>query len=86
MIELKQLSVGYNGKTVVQDVNLKFVPGEVLVLLGPNGSGKSTLLKTALGLLPAMGGEICYDGKKIQEMKRKEIARKAAFLTQSRKK
>lgn len=84
MIELKQLSVGYNGKTVVQDVNLKFVPGEVLVLLGPNGSGKSTLLKTALGLLPAMGGEIFYDGKKIQEMKRKEIARKAAFLTQSR--
>ncbi len=84
MIELKNVSAGYLGKNVVQNVSLDFVPGQVTVLLGPNGSGKSTLLKAALGLLEASSGEILYDGVNLRCMKRKEIARKAAFLTQSR--
>ena len=84
MIELKNVTAGYGGKAVVEDVTLNFPMGEVTVLLGPNGSGKSTLLKAALGLIPAMGGAICYDGVDIQRLSRKEIARQAAFLTQSR--
>ena len=84
MIETRQLSAGYFGKTIVKNISLKFRPGEVLVLLGPNGSGKSTFLKAALGLLPATGGEILYDGVDIRQMKRKEIAKKAALLSQSR--
>lgn len=84
MIQVKNLSAGYYGKTVVKNVTLDFVPGQVLVLLGPNGSGKSTLLKAALGLIPAMGGEILYDGVNMKQLKRKQIAQKAAFLSQSR--
>ena len=84
MIQLRNVSAGYLGKTVVEDVTLDFEPGKVMVLLGPNGSGKSTLLKAALGLIPSLDGEILYDGVEIKKMKRKEIARKAAFLTQSR--
>lgn len=84
MIQLKNLTVGYGGEVVVKHVSIDFQPGEVLVLLGPNGSGKSTLLKAALGLLPAMEGEVLYDGTEIRRMKRKEVAQKAAFLTQSR--
>ena len=84
MIQLKNLSAGYGGKAVVKNVSLDFLPGEVLVLLGSNGSGKSTLLKAALGLLPAMEGEVLYDGMELHRMKRKKIAQKAAFLTQSR--
>ena len=84
MIQLKQLSAGYSGSPVIRDVTLEFLPGQVLVLLGPNGCGKSTLLKAALGLLPSMGGQILYDGIEITQLSRKEIARKAAFLTQSR--
>lgn len=84
MITVKNLCAGYAGKTIVKDVSMEFKPGEVLVLLGPNGSGKSTFLKAALGLLPAMSGEICYDGVNMKQMKRKEIAQKAAFLSQSR--
>lgn len=38
-------------------------PGEVLCLLGPNGGGKTTLLKTALGLVPALGGAVKVDGE-----------------------
>lgn len=84
MIQLKQLSAGYSGSPVIQDVTLDFQPGQVLVLLGPNGCGKSTLLKAALGHLPSMGGQVLYDGVAITQLSRKEIARKAALLTQSR--
>ena len=52
MIQTRQLSAGYLGKTIVKDITLDFHPGEVLVLLCPNGSGKSTFQKAALGLIP----------------------------------
>ena len=84
MIQLNGLTAGYSGKPVVRDISLDFLPGEVLVLLGPNGSGKSTLLKAALGLLPLMGGQVLYDGVDIRRMNRRQVAQKAAFLTQSR--
>lgn len=84
MIQVRNLSAGYFGKTIVKDVTLEFVPGEVIVLLGPNGSGKTTLLKAALGLLPTMEGTILYDGVDMKQLKRKQIAQKAALLSQSR--
>ncbi|MBR3770253.1 MAG: ABC transporter ATP-binding protein [Lachnospiraceae bacterium] len=84
MIQVKNLSAGYFGKTIVKNVTMDFVPGEVLVLLGPNGSGKTTLLKAALGLIPSMEGEILYDGVSMKQLSRKQIAQKAALLSQSR--
>ena len=84
MIRLNNLSAGYFGKSTIHKITMEFEPGKITVLLGPNGSGKSTLLKAALGLLPPMNGEVLYDGVDIRQLKRRQIARKAAFLTQSR--
>lgn len=84
MIELKNVSAGYSGKNVIHQISMSFPAGKVTVLLGPNGCGKSTVLKVSLGLLPISSGEIYYEETEINQMKRKEIARKAAFLTQSR--
>lgn len=84
MIELKNVSAGYSGKNVIHQISMSFPPGKVTVLLGPNGCGKSTVLKASLGLLPISSGKIYYEETEIHQMKRKEIARKAAFLTQSR--
>ena len=84
MIQLNNLSAGYFGKPIIQNITMDFTPGKVTVLLGPNGSGKSTLLKAALGLLPQMIGEVLYDGVDIRQLKHRQIAQKAAFLTQSR--
>lgn len=83
MIKVNKLSVGYGGKEVVKNVSLEFKPGKVTVLLGPNGSGKTTFLKAVLGLMPMSGGQIFYDDTEIRQMKRKEIAKKAALLTQN---
>lgn len=84
MIEIRNLSAGYRGRHVLEDVSVDFRPGEVLVLLGPNGCGKSTLLKAALGLLDKAQGDVLYDGKSIVTLSRRQIAQRAAFLTQSR--
>ena len=84
MIELKHLSAGYGGKAVVQDVSVPFPAGQVTVLLGPNGSGKSTLLKAALGLIDPGREQVFYDGIPIEKLSRRQVARSAALLSQSR--
>ena len=84
MIELQNVTVGYGGKPVLREVSMAFPPGQVTVLLGPNGCGKSTLMKTALGLLPRQGGEILYDGGDLARLTARQVARKAAYLPQSR--
>lgn len=84
MLEVKNLSVGYPGRTVLEDVSLAVRPGRVLVLLGPNGCGKSTLLRTMPGLLPPLGGEILLDGKPLGNYGPRQAAQKIAYLPQSR--
>ncbi len=54
----RELSVGYDGKAVVQHLNFEVFAGDYLCIVGENGSGKSTLMKTLLGLQPPVGGKI----------------------------
>lgn len=82
MIELHNVSAGYHGRAVLQGVDLAFAPGQVLALIGPNGSGKSTLLRAALGLVPCLGGEVLYDGVPLRRLSARQVAQKAAFLSQ----
>lgn len=84
MIETRGLRAGYRGRDVLHDINVSFPPGCVTVLLGPNGCGKSTLLRTVLGLQPAAGGEVLVDGTPLGELSPGELARRAAYLPQSR--
>lgn len=84
MIELCHVCAGYGDTTVLHDVSLSIQPGEVLILIGPNGCGKSTLLRTALGMIPKSGGEIRIDGREISACSARDVAQRAAFLTQSR--
>ncbi len=84
MLEIKNLSAGYPGKPVLPDVSLSIPAGKVTVLLGPNGWGQSTLLKALCGILPAKNGRVLLDGEDLLSLPPKLLARKVAYLAQSR--
>ena len=54
----QNLTVGYDGRTVLQGLNFEVNPGDYLCIVGENGSGKSTLMKTILGLQTPISGTI----------------------------
>lgn len=84
MIEVKYLTAGYPEKQVLRSIDLTIPEGKVTVILGPNGCGKSTLLKAMCGVLPAQSGEVLVDGQNILALPQKMLARKVAYLAQSR--
>lgn len=57
-------------KRVLDGVSLTIRPGETYALCGMSGSGKSTLGRVMLGLIPATGGHVCYDGKELSTILR----------------
>lgn len=57
-LSCQNLTVGYDGRTVLQGLNFEVNPGDYLCILGENGSGKSTLMKTILGLQAPISGTI----------------------------
>lgn len=75
MLEVKNISSGYDKKKVLYDVSLKVNAGEVVLLTGGNGSGKSTLLKCIYNLLPCWNGEILFEGKKNNRLKPSDLIR-----------
>src|SRR5215510_5145136 len=57
LVSLQNVSLGYDGsKPVLQNVDQRIHPGDLIGLAGPNGSGKTTLFRTILGLLPILRG------------------------------
>jgi phospholipid/cholesterol/gamma-HCH transport system ATP-binding protein len=59
------LSLGYGGKTILENVSFCVNPGEIVTVLGGSGCGKSTLLRGIIGLLPLGNGSIYLLGRKI---------------------
>ncbi len=74
------LCVGYNGKTVLADLNLTFETGQFISLLGPNGAGKTTLLRTLSRHLEPLGGRIKVLGRPLAELTAMELARFMAVV------
>ncbi len=69
IIEVSNLSFSYGSNSVLEDINIEIMEGELVSIIGPNGSGKSTLLKLISGILPLKEGKIFIKGKKIRELK-----------------
>src|SRR3989442_762102 len=76
MIELREVTAGYQDSVVLRDVSLKVPDEAVVALLGPNGAGKTTLLRVASGLLPPGGGQVILDGEDITGSPTDEVARR----------
>ena len=64
ILECVELDAGHDGVAVVRDLDLRVGRGEVVALLGPNGAGKTTTLLTICGLLPTLGGEVRFEGRR----------------------
>ena len=83
-LEAKNLSAGYDGKALLDQVALSVHRGEIAVLIGPNGAGKSTLLKTLARQLAPVAGAVYLDGQAIHQMSGQALARRLAIVTTER--
>lgn len=83
MVELNNVSLGYDHRAILEGVNMKARPGQILGLVGPNGSGKSTLIKGMARLIDLFSGSILIDGRDITTIRRDELARLVATVPQS---
>lgn len=70
----KQLTVGYNGKPLIRDIEIRLKKGQVLTLIGPNGSGKSTILKSITKHLKTICGTVYIGNKSIDTMSSKDMS------------
>ena len=75
MLEVSQLSAGYQGNDVVRDADFTVDAGEVVMIIGSNGAGKTTLFRAMCGLLPASSGKVVFDGQDISKLPAQQIAR-----------
>lgn len=76
MLELRQITAGYGGTTVLRDVSLWAPPNSVVALLGTNGAGKTTLLRVASGLLAPKAGQLLLDGEDVTGSRPHALARR----------
>lgn len=81
-LEVKNISVRYDGREILRDISFGVSAGEIVVLIGANGAGKTTMLKTINGGVKPASGEILIDGKPLSKMRRREIARKVSVVAQ----
>jgi len=76
LLELRNITAGYDAGTVLRDVTITVPDGSVVALLGPNGAGKTTTLKVASGLLGTRSGQILVDGEDVTNKAPYELARR----------
>ena len=65
IIDLKNISVSFDGEQILKNINLYIRDGEFITFLGPSGCGKTTTLRIIAGFLEPDGGDVIFDGKKI---------------------
>ena len=82
--QMKDLSVGYNGNSLIHDINIGINKGEIVTLIGPNGSGKSTILKSITRQLKVIEGNVFFDDTSLLKLPYKELASKMAVVLTDR--
>ncbi|MBP5495042.1 MAG: ABC transporter ATP-binding protein [Lachnospiraceae bacterium] len=80
IIKTEKLTIGYNGKPLIKDINIAIKKGEIITIIGPNGAGKSTLLKNLARQLDPIEGSVYLEDFKVSEMSGSELSKKVAIL------
>ena len=79
-ITTEKISVGYDGKPLIEEVEIALRKGEILTLLGPNGAGKSTILKSIARQLSLIAGTVRLDGEDMRTLTGAELSKKMAVV------
>lgn len=82
-LEVAGLSAGYNGETVIGDISLSVMPGEICGIIGPNGAGKSTFLRGIIRLGVNVAGDARICGEEVTALTENRKARLVSYLPQS---
>ena len=81
-LRAEAVSVEASGQRILDGVDVAAAPATVTALIGPNGAGKSTLLHVLAGILPPRSGRVLLGGDDLQDLPRRERARRIAFAEQ----
>lgn len=73
MIEIKDVTKSFDGKTILHGIDATFYAGKTNLIIGQSGSGKTVLMKSLVGLLRPEKGEILYDGRDLLKMDQKQV-------------
>lgn len=84
MIEIKDITLGFDGRTLISGASATFPDGTLTALIGRNGSGKSTLLRCIAGFGKPASGSVHVDGKNLQTLTTGQRARSLAFVGTTR--
>lgn len=82
ILDVKDLSAGYEEDYVVRDISFSLQEGEFISILGRNGSGKSTLIKALQSLLKNVSGQVSINGQDILSLKPRYVAKMIAYVPQ----
>ena len=83
MLSAQQVYFSYGANPVLKGVSLTLEQGEFVCILGANGCGKTTLLRTLLAFLKPQRGQVTLDGRDVQTMDARALARQMAYFPQS---
>lgn len=81
MLTVKNITAGYGGKNVIENVSFETEKGCITGVLGANGSGKTTLLKAVCGIIPH-GGTCQLDGAVLEDLSAKKLAKLISYIPQ----
>lgn len=82
LMKVNNLTCGYEGKNILENISFSIGEGKLWCILGPNGVGKTTLFKTILGLLKSKGGDILIQDKEINKWKQNDLSKMIAYVPQ----
>ncbi len=85
MIEVKNVTKSFDGKTILHNINAEFHKGKTNLVIGQSGSGKTVLVKSIIGLVTPEEGEVLYDGRdflKMTPQQKKDLRTELGMLFQ----
>ncbi len=81
-IEVRNVSLGYSRRLVLENLTFRVMPGEMVGLIGPNGCGKSTIIRALSRVIATRSGEILLDGRDVSKIPRHDLARLLGVVPQ----